>query len=225
MSRPTPPARTSADRARRHIKAVADEIKHQLEDAPTPTQMFLSGMLSGLAASVEILDGGTAEGAMEAMVQRLSAAIGEAYLAGKLPPQPETVAAERDSLGREADRLRLDWEEMRTLAEQAEAKLGESATLGHKLLQRAEQAEAGRLAADNMLRAVCDVFGGPHKDPIVKARETLARAEQAEAALVRVHHVAALIHAGAPWTANRYETAARIRNAILPPANTPEDPS
>ncbi|MFD8611059.1 hypothetical protein [Streptomyces sp. NPDC059631] len=46
--------------------------------------------------------------------------------------------------------------------------------------ERAEQAEAGRLAADNMLRAICDVFGGPHTDPVVKARETLTRAEEAE---------------------------------------------
>lgn len=47
------------------------------------------------------------------------------------------------------------------------------------------------------------------------------RAGQAEAALVRVHHVAALIHAGAPWTANHHETAARIRAAIRPPADEP----
>jgi hypothetical protein len=83
--------------------------------------------------------------------------------------------------------------------------LSESETLGHKLLQRAEQAEAvtahtkglmdrrtrtlreraeqaeaGRVAADNMLRAVCEVFGGQDKDPILKARETAARAERAE---------------------------------------------
>ena len=43
------------------------------------------------------------------------------------------------------------------------------------------------------------------------------RAEQAEAALTRVQHVAALIHAGAPWTANRTDTAARIRAAIAGP--------
>ncbi|WP_206739492.1 hypothetical protein [Streptomyces sp. L2] len=58
-------------------------------------------------------------------------------------------------------------------------------------LTRAEQAEAGRLAADNMLRAVCEVFGGPHQDPIVKARETLARAERAEAAIERVRSLVA----------------------------------
>src|SRR5690606_39803965 len=43
------------------------------------------------------------------------------------------------------------------------------------------------------------------------------RAEQAEAALTRVQHVAALIHAAAPWTANRTDTAARIRAAIAGP--------
>jgi hypothetical protein len=92
--------------------------------------------------------------------------------------------------------------------ETARRSLSESETLGHKLLQRAEiaeavtaqtkgllerrtrtlreraeQAEAGRVAADNMLRAVCEVFGGPHQDPVMKARETLARAENAEAKL------------------------------------------
>ena len=43
------------------------------------------------------------------------------------------------------------------------------------------------------------------------------RAEQAEAALTRVQHVSALTHAGAPWTANRTDTAARIRAAIAGP--------
>ncbi|MFJ9979687.1 hypothetical protein [Streptomyces cyaneofuscatus] len=88
--------------------------------------------------------------------------------------------------------------------ETARRSLSKSETLGHTLLQRAEnaegrshamevqrdravgraeQAEAGRLAADKMLRAVCEVFGGPHQDPVVKARETLARAKAAEAKL------------------------------------------
>jgi hypothetical protein len=49
------------------------------------------------------------------------------------------------------------------------------------------------------------------------------RAEQAEAALVRVHHLAAAIHAGAPWLANHAEAAARIRAAIAGPAPTDEE--
>jgi hypothetical protein len=56
--------------------------------------------------------------------------------------------------------------------------------------ERAERAEAGRVAADNMLRAVCAVFGGPHKDPVVEARETLERAERTEATLTAVRAVA-----------------------------------
>jgi hypothetical protein len=88
VSQPT----TRDDRARTHIKALIDEAKHQVETTPAPAQMFFSGMLSGLAASVEILDGGTAAGSMERMVERLAAAIGQAYLDGKLPPQPPTAA-------------------------------------------------------------------------------------------------------------------------------------
>lgn len=86
MSKPASPPPN--DRVRTHIKALLEETKHQAEGAPLPVQSFLSGMLSGLAASVEILDGGTAEGSLEKMAQRLAAAIGQAYLDGKLPPQP-----------------------------------------------------------------------------------------------------------------------------------------
>lgn len=39
------------------------------------------------------------------------------------------------------------------------------------------------------------------------------RAEQAEEALARVHHLADLIAAGAPWTANHGNLARRIREA------------
>ena len=88
MSQPTP-ARPLDGRARTHIKALLEEAKHQTANAPAPAQMFFGGMLSGLAAAVEILDGGTAEGSMETIVQRMSAAIGQAYLDGNLPAQPE----------------------------------------------------------------------------------------------------------------------------------------
>ncbi|MFC8432218.1 hypothetical protein [Streptomyces sp. NPDC057253] len=78
------------DRARAHIKALIDEAKHQTASAPAPApaQMFFGGMLSGLAAALEIVNGGTAEGSMETIVQKMSAAVGQAYLNGKLPPQP-----------------------------------------------------------------------------------------------------------------------------------------
>ncbi|MEU7331407.1 hypothetical protein [Streptomyces parvus] len=89
--------------------------------------------------------------------------------------------------------------------ETARRSLSESETFGHQMLQRAEnaegraramevqrdranrraeRAEAGRVAADNVLRAVCDVSGGPHVDPVVKARETLALAEARQKELV-----------------------------------------
>ncbi|MBZ6102754.1 hypothetical protein [Streptomyces olivaceus] len=48
--------------------------------------------------------------------------------------------------------------------------------------------------------------------------------ERAEAALVRVHHLAAVIHAGAPWTANHTELAARIRTAAGPAPAAAEAP-
>ncbi|MDX3831364.1 hypothetical protein [Streptomyces europaeiscabiei] len=92
MSQPTPtPARY--DRARTHIKALATEAKTLTEGTTGTTAMpFGSGMLTGLAAAVQILDGGTAEAAMETIVQRLEASIGKAYLDGQLPAQPSAPA-------------------------------------------------------------------------------------------------------------------------------------
>ncbi|MEU6535548.1 hypothetical protein [Streptomyces sp. NPDC047000] len=91
MSQPAAPVPA---RARAHIKDLIEEAKHQAETAPEPAHMFFSGMLSGLAASVEILDGGTAEKSLELMAQRLAAAIGQAYIDGKLPPHPPAGPAD-----------------------------------------------------------------------------------------------------------------------------------
>lgn len=92
-------AKKRDDRARGHIKAVIEVLK---EETDTPTsavpQVFISGMLTGLASSVEILDGGTAEKALESVNTRLAAAIGEAYLAGNLPPRTEATADVDDLL-------------------------------------------------------------------------------------------------------------------------------
>lgn len=87
MNQPTPP------RARTEIKALVDEMKHLAANAPQPAQGFASGILTGLAAAVQILDGDTAEGVLEQTVQRLSAAIGNAYLEGKLPHPVASPAA------------------------------------------------------------------------------------------------------------------------------------
>lgn len=112
---------------------------------------------------------------------------------------PETVEIPANDVSAEV-RAGLQ-ESVEDVYESARQSLSESETLGHQLLQRAEnaegraramevqrdhahrrakEAEAGRVAADNALRAVCEVFGGPDRDPVVKARETLARAVRAE---------------------------------------------
>lgn len=88
MSQPTP-TRPGDDRARTHIKALATEAKVLTEGTAGATAMaFGSGMLTGLAASVQVLDGDSAEAAMETIVRRLEASIGKAYLDGSLPPTP-----------------------------------------------------------------------------------------------------------------------------------------
>ncbi|WP_435218372.1 hypothetical protein [Streptomyces sp. bgisy034] len=90
------PAQTREERARTHIKAAAGTIKAQCpEQLAQPAGLFMSGMLTGLAASVEILDGGTAEGALENVNTRLAAAVGEAYLAGTLPARPAVAETDR----------------------------------------------------------------------------------------------------------------------------------
>jgi phosphoglycolate phosphatase-like HAD superfamily hydrolase len=117
---------------------------------------------------------GVDHGAVPDYWQRVAAEIG----ARGVIVTPETVEIPANDVSAEF-REGLQ-QSLAELYESARRSLSESETLGHKLLQRAERAEAERVAADNMLRAVCEVFGGPHQDPVVKARETLARAKAAE---------------------------------------------
>lgn len=59
------------------------------------------------------------------------------------------------------------------------------------LIDRSEAAEESRRLVDEMLRAVLEVMGsGPDTDPIIKARQLVARLEQAEQAVVRVREIA-----------------------------------
>jgi hypothetical protein len=77
------------ERVRTHITAVMTAIKGNSPEAlAQPAGLFMSGMLTGLASSLEILLGGTAEQALETVDMRLAAAIGQAYLNGTLPAQP-----------------------------------------------------------------------------------------------------------------------------------------
>ncbi|MBZ6258830.1 hypothetical protein KVH22_25275 [Streptomyces olivaceus] len=77
-------------RARTHIKALATELHTQVKELPQeqqaqPAGQFLSGILTGLAAAVQILDGAAAHQALETVAGRLEQAIGRAYLNGTLP--------------------------------------------------------------------------------------------------------------------------------------------
>ncbi|CAL9598641.1 hypothetical protein [Streptomyces sp. enrichment culture] len=89
-SAPPEPAPAERDsRPRTHIRAMIEVLKEEPpEQLAQPAGLFISGMLTGLAASVQILDGGTAEQAMEAVPTRLEAAIGRAFLNGTLPSTP-----------------------------------------------------------------------------------------------------------------------------------------
>ncbi|MBZ6250538.1 hypothetical protein KVH27_19420 [Streptomyces olivaceus] len=75
-------------------------------------------------------------------------------------------------------------------------------------------------ALDALYEQLAAAEAGEAQRQLATAREALAsattRAARAEAALVRVYHVAAVIQAGAPWTASHAETAARIRAATGP---------
>jgi hypothetical protein len=78
-----------SDHARTHIKAMIDTLKEERpEKLAQPAGLFLSGMLTGLAASAQILNGSTAEAEMERVEVNLAAAIGHAYLNGSLPSTP-----------------------------------------------------------------------------------------------------------------------------------------
>ncbi|MFJ1657202.1 hypothetical protein [Streptomyces anthocyanicus] len=80
---------TRDDRARTHIKALLEILKEQApEQLAQPAGLFISGMLTGLAASLEVLDGSTAEQTMENVPTKLEAAIGRAFLNGTLPTTP-----------------------------------------------------------------------------------------------------------------------------------------
>ncbi|MGI5408688.1 hypothetical protein ACQEV9_18080 [Streptomyces chartreusis] len=83
------------DRVRTHIKAMIDVLKEKRpEELAQPAGLFISGMLTGLAASAQILDGSNAETEMERVGTNLNAAIGQAYLNGTLPTQPANPTEE-----------------------------------------------------------------------------------------------------------------------------------
>ncbi|MET9140532.1 hypothetical protein [Streptomyces parvulus] len=88
---------------------------------------------------------------------------------------------------------------------------------------KADYLNACKTIADMHAAATGRTGEAPTRGVVEDVADVRDRMLAAEAALVRVHHVAALIHAGAPWLANHTETAARIRAAIAGPAPTDEE--
>ncbi|WP_042174669.1 hypothetical protein [Streptomyces sp. NBRC 110035] len=81
-------------REQREIKALLEVGKEFTQQTDgTPAGIFLSGMLSGLAMAVRIIsEGSTAEKEMENLDTQLAAAMGRAFMAGKLAPPTQDGA-------------------------------------------------------------------------------------------------------------------------------------
>ncbi|MCF2130158.1 hypothetical protein L1I79_27550 [Strepomyces sp. STD 3.1] len=190
------------DRPRTHIKAMIEVLKEEPpEQLAQPAGLFISGMLTGLAASAQILDGGTAEQAMEAVPARLEASIGRAYLNGTLPATPPKTdpTAKRRQVTAEQDAC-VDWQ---AIAERRERELKTVGEARHAAEQRAENFE-GRAkayeqrAADRADRIASllisrDQLRARLAEQEAETMRQLERAQQAEAAIARVralHHPA-----------------------------------
>lgn len=201
-----PPERTPTDRARVHIKALIDETKHQATNAPLPVQTFLSGMLSGLAASVEILNGETAEKSMELMAQRLAAAIGQAYLDGKLPPTPPSEEDQAAEEPRRTARRASIHERLNQLAHRGILAASAAELLRNQVEAEMREADTARAVAAGNLRHV---------------RILIPELEQAQAAVGRVRALAADMHTWCSPHGVATDYAKRIEDALDAPVTTP----
>ncbi|MGW0869923.1 hypothetical protein ACWD3Z_05455 [Streptomyces sp. NPDC002740] len=173
MSR-IPPARTATDRARTHIKALLEEMKRQATSGPPDVQGFLSGMLSGLAVSVEILDGGTAEASLERMAQRLSSAVREAHLAGQLPSRTPAADGQTDEDARRTARRSNIRERLGQLGRRGILGASAAELLRDQVEAEMREADTARAVAAGNLRHV---------------KILVPELEQAQAAIARVRAV------------------------------------
>lgn len=129
-----------SDRALTHIKTMAEALKEeQPEKLAQPAGLFISGMLTGLAASAQILNGSTAEAEAERVEVNLAAAIGNAYLNGTLPSTPPHDPA--DEL-RKVNALLQDLGVEGELGAQGMAALANTVRCMREELRRAEMAIA-----------------------------------------------------------------------------------
>ncbi|MGQ4358540.1 hypothetical protein [Streptomyces sp. SAS_272] len=190
------------DRVRTHIKALMEEMKHQATSGSPHVQAFLSGMLSGLAASVEILDGGTAEASLERMVQRLSSAIGEAYLAGNLPPRPP---AQEDEDARRAGRRSNIRERLEQLGRRGILGTSAAELLRNQVEAEMREADTARAVAASNLRHV---------------KTLVPELEAAQSAIERVRALAADMHTWCSPHGIATDYAKRIEMALDAPVTT-----
>lgn len=90
----TTPTEATIAHFKAETEAIAEVMREQLDGQPERTQLFIAGMLFGLVVGGRILKGGSAEDALDEMETHLHAAIGKAYLSGKLTtdqPAPPLV--------------------------------------------------------------------------------------------------------------------------------------
>lgn len=90
----------------------------------------------------------------------------------------------------------------------------EAATLRQHVETEMREADTARAEAQRQERIGLSAVRAA-KELLARRTTTLRqRAERAEAAIERVRHLAGLIEAGAPWTANHQTTATRLRAAL-----------
>ncbi|MBK3631591.1 hypothetical protein JHN52_01170 [Streptomyces sp. MBT97] len=205
MSR-IPPARTTADRARVHIKALLEELKRQTTSGPPDVQGFLSGMLSGLAASVEILDGGTAEASLERMAQRLSSAVRAAHLAGKLPPRAPAADDQADEDARRAARRSDIRERLEQLSCRGILSVSAAETLRNQVEAEMREADTARAVAAGNLRHV--------KTLVPELEQAQAAVDRVRAVGPELEYAATGIGLAEPAREAMRDASRRIRDAL-----------
>lgn len=87
---------TDTTRARTQITALATELKNFLKaEKDSPGALFMAGAANGLLTAVRILDGATAEQAMESMEGDLAAVIGRMVVDGQIAVMPTTTSRQQ----------------------------------------------------------------------------------------------------------------------------------
>lgn len=130
-------------------------------------------------------------------------------------------AARLDSLGTLLSRilngLVLTPDEGKLLSEHIDAEVRESTTARTVAVSNKRHVQAIAPEIDRLTAEL--------EDAEQRADGFRQQRDQAQAALARVHRLADLIDAGAPWTANHQDLAGRIRDAATVPGQQPAPPA